>query len=201
MNMDTPHENSSLASEPEGVGNAVGVPPAHWFVAIVRHNTEKVAAERLVSMGYHSYVATQREYRVWRNGKRAVIERVVIPSTVFVRCTERERRRVVTLPFVSRFMTNRAGLSKDNLSKPIAIVPDYEIAKIRFMLGQSDVPVTINTAGYSRGDKVRVVRGSLRGLEGEIINLRGGRGELVVALDFFGNARLEIDAVNVEPVR
>ncbi|MDE7189270.1 MAG: transcriptional regulator, partial [Muribaculaceae bacterium] len=55
---------------------------------------EKKVAESLKESGITSYVATQKEMKVWKNGKRKTIDRVVIPSVVFVHCTEKERRRL-----------------------------------------------------------------------------------------------------------
>lgn len=182
------------------VGDAVGISPRYWFVAIMRrNNTEKASAEQLRRLGYDCYVATQEEYRVWRNGRRARIERVVIPSVVFVHCSEQERRRIVNMPFVSRFMTDRAAGFDAALCRPLAIVPEAQIRRLRFMLGESDSAVSFVNR-YVKGQRVRVVRGRLGGLEGEIAKDADGRSRLYVRVDLCGCACLEIDPVNVEPI-
>ena len=197
--MSTPEDSTVVASVPSGVDDAVGVEKSGWFVAIVNNRAEKAAKQRLDKMGYDSYVATQTVMRLWNNGRRAKVERVVIPSTVFIRCTEKERRHIVTLPFINRFMTNKAGGDSDASRKPLAIIPDSQIALLRFMLGNSDTPVTISQA-YRKGDRVRVIRGSLCGLEGEVIRLGEGRSELIVCIDMLGCACLEVDPVNLERI-
>lgn len=66
------------------------------------------------------------------------------------------------------------------------------------MLGQSDVPVTITDRPYKVGDKVRVIRGSLKGLEGEVFSTDSDKSDVMVALEFFGCAKLHIDTINLE---
>ena len=66
------------------------------------------------------------------------------------------------------------------------------------MLGQSDVPVTITERTYKIGDKVKVIRGSLAGLEGEVSETENGKSEVIVSLDFIGCASLKIDTINLE---
>ena len=197
----------------EDVGDAGGVPERRWYVAIVNHNTEKNTAERLRQMGYDTYVATQQEYRLWRNGRRAKIDRVVIPSTVFIRCTEAERLQAVRLPQIFRFLTNRAARQGDTPAPP-AVIPEIQLHKLRFMLGHSERPVGFLPRQLSKGDKVRVIRGGLRGLEGEVLRVPSSAKaadpdqdpdsvpdtELLVRLDILGCARVSINPLDLEPI-
>lgn len=176
-------------------GDAVGV-PASWYVAIVRHNTEKASAERLSEAGYTTYLPTQRDVRVWRNGRRAIVTRVVIPTMIFVRCTEAERRQIVMLPYISRFLSDRAsGRGIGNVAR----IPDRQIQTLRFMLGQSDKPVYL-VSDFRKGDRVKVVRGALKGLEGSIIKTPEGASMLTVGIDYLGCARVEIEPSDVKLV-
>lgn len=179
------------------VGGAVGVEKSQWFVALVKNNTEKSAGEKLKSLGYEYYLPLQEEYHVWKTGKRAKVERVVIPTVIFVHCTEAVRREVVALPFIARFMTNKAASAAKS---PIATIPEEQIDRLRFMLCNSDSAVTFSPTAYKSGDKVRVVRGKLQGLEGRVAALDAKHSEIVVNLDFLGSARLTIDTINVELV-
>lgn len=200
-NMSADIVSDSVATVLPGVGGAVGVEKIHWFVAIVKHNTEKAAAEKLGKAGYSCYVPVQEEMRVWKNGRHATVERVVIPAIIFVNCSEEVRKEIVRLPFISRFMTDKAGTPTATGHKPFAIIPDMQIDRLKFMLGNSDTPVTFSSAPYRRGDMVRVIRGRLLGLVGEIQHIDDRHSELTVRLDCLGNARLAIETINVEPVR
>ena len=147
------------------VDDAGGVPGACWFVAVVSHNGEHAVARRLGERGYVTYVASQREMRVWRDGRRKEVDRVVIPSTVFVCCAEHERRDVVKVQGVSRFLMNRAGAG----GVCPAVVPDVQMDRLRFMLGATDRRVDFVGEGLCAGMCVRVVRGALCGLCGEVV--------------------------------
>lgn len=181
-----------------GVGDAVGVARSHWFVAIVKNNTEKSVAEKLSDAGVTFYLPTQEELRIWRNGRRKKVERVVIPATIFIHCTEPERREIVKLPYINRFMTNKAACSPGRVGSPLAVIPDSQIRTLRFMLGNAEGEVTVSPV-YGKGDKVKVIRGCLRGLEGEIIETSGGS-ELMVRIDIFGCARVSINPTNVSKI-
>lgn len=196
--MSTNTIDDTVSTATHVVDDAVGVTKSHWFVAIVNHNSEKQVSEKLTKMGVINYLPTQSEIRIWRNGRKSKVDRIVIPSTIFVYCTEERRKEIVGLPYISRFMTNRAGSSNYSAHKPLAIIPDSEIECLKFMLGQSDIPVQITAKPFKKGDKVRVIRGSLAGLEGEVMDLKDTKSELVVAIDFFGCAKLSIDTINLE---
>lgn len=201
----------SVATVPIGVGDAVGVSgtrlsaasdhvsgplPRRWYVAIVNHNTEKKVAERLSGAGHEAWVASQQVRRIWKNGRKAMVDRIVIPSKVFVKCTESERREVVKLSYIKRFLSDRA-LSGVSGTAKLATIPQDQIDRLRFMLGQSDIPVDISSECYKPGDRIKVVRGSLRGLRGEIVRVAEGKTELAVQIDLLGCARVTIDSVDV----
>lgn len=186
-----------VAAVLSGVDDAVGVPPGKWFVAIVNSRHEKTVAEKLEALGHSAYVAAQKEMRVWKNGRRKVVDRVVIPSVVFVNCTEKTRREIVNLPYIFRFMVNRSAES-GALNKPVAVIPDNEIAKLKFMLGQSDYPVNFEPVSFKVKDNVRVIRGSLTGLVGEVVKESDGAHTLTVVIEHLGCAKVNIDAQDVE---
>ena len=199
--MSARNETNSVVTVPSGVGSAVGVAKSNWFVAVVKNNTEKAVLERMLKLGYECYVPIQKEIRIWRNGKRAIVDRVVIPSLVFIHCTEAVRRDVVSLPFIIRFLTNRAGSSPEGSNKPLAIIPDSQIRTLQFMVGNSDTPVTFTPCIYRQGDKIRVIRGNLKGLEGEVQIVDDRHSELSVVIGLLGSAKLTIATVDVELIK
>lgn len=197
MRADTEFSGATRAAEPMGADGAVGVPGAKWFVAIVNSRHEKSVGDKLREISVESYVATQKEVRLWKNGRRKTIDRVVIPSVVFIRCTEEERRHLVTLPYINRFMINRTA-APIGLRRPVAVIADTEMQKLRFMLGQTDTPVGFEPTEFHIHDTVRVIRGNLRGLEGEIRRNPDGTHTLLVSLDLLGGATLRISPLDVE---
>lgn len=83
----------------------------------------------------------------------------------------------------------------------MAVIGDAEMSKLKFMLGQSDTPVEFVPIEFRINDTVRVVRGSLRGLEGEIRTASDGTNTLLVSLPLLGGATVHIDPMDVERVR
>lgn len=194
-------DSHEVSTATDVVDDAVGVAKSYWFVAIVNHNSEKQSSEKLSKMGIVNYLPTQIEIRMWRNGRKSKVDKIVIPSTLFINCTEQTRKEIVNLPFIFRFMTNKAGSIKGSSNKPLAVIPDAEIERLKFMLGQSDIPVEITERPFKTGDKVRVIRGNLAGLEGEVLDLKHAKSDLIVGLNFFGCAKLSIETVNLEIIK
>ncbi len=201
MSLQTKTNTSSevLTAVLSGVDDTVGVSEAKWYVAIVNSRHEKAVHDKLLKLNVESYVATQKEWRVWANGKRKFIDRVVIPSVVFIKCTEKERREIVTLPYVNRFMVNRTTAA-GTLRRPVAVISDTEIEKLKFMLGQTDVPVEFEPTAFNVHDNVRVIRGSLRGLQGEIRRASDGTHTLTISLALLGGATIRISPQDVEKI-
>lgn len=193
--------NTNLTTATPNVDDAVGVPEAKWFIAIVNNRSEKASSEKLTKMGVVNYVPVQEELRVWSNGKKVMVEKVMIPSKIFIHCTERERREIVNLPFIFRFMTNKAGSSSNTVCKPLAVVPDSEIEQLKFMLGVADAKVAF-TDRFVKGDKVKVRRGPFKGLIGVVLeDAESKTSHLYIDIDFLGSAYVEIDPKDVAPCK
>lgn len=182
------------------VGDAVGVQKRHWFVAIVNNNTEKQCASKLEGNGYECYVPTQSETRLWRNGVRKVVDRIILPCMLLVHVTETERKEIVMLPYVSRFLTNCAN-SKDAFGKhPIATIPEEQIARLKFMLGHAEAPVEIEPSTFRLYDNVRIIRGGLAGAEGNIVEC-GDATYFAIRVDFLGVAKVKVKSEDLELIR
>lgn len=186
----------------KNVDDAVGLDFRKWFVAIVNNKSEKKVQENLSKLNYESFVATQLVYRIWKNGRRAKVDKVILPSLVFVKCTEQERKEIVALPYINRFMMNRARVvNESSLAKPLAVIPQKQIDTLRFMLGQSNTPIEFSETPYKVNDKIRIIRGDLKGLEGEVIKTHDGKSELIVRVDMLGCAKLTVDAIDIELIK
>ncbi len=199
--------NDKAAYAPANVADdAVGVPKPqkkHWYIAIVAHRSERTSSRLLTNLGYTNYVASQWEVRTWSNGRTKRVERIVLPARIFIRTTEDERlRTIVNLPFIYRFVTDRARKKSTDSWAPAAIVPDKEMEDFRRMLGQEEFPVFLEDSNinYANGDKVRVIAGRLAGMEGTVIAGGGEKRRLYVSLDILGRAFVEIDKNYLAPI-
>ena len=194
-------ENPQNGTATHGVDDAVGIFPAEenrsWFVAVVNRNSEKLIRERLLQKGYEAYVASQQEEHRWANGRKKKVERVVITARIFIRLTEAERREVVHLPYINYFMTDKAMAVNAYGTHPLAVIPDREMQMLRFMLCNADAPVDFISTRLRAGDKIRIVRGPLKGFEGEVTRL-AGETYAFVRLSILGAATIRVAPQDIE---
>lgn len=150
---------------------------------------EKKTAERLTAMGVECYLPVQTEIRQWSD-RRKKIDRLVIPMIIFVHVAPGERSLPLTLQAVSRYMVLRGE------SRP-AIIPEEQMNRFRFMLDYSPEAVEICSTPLAPGDAVKVIKGPLAGLEGELVTI-GGKSKVAVRLDMLGCAHVDMPIGFVE---
>lgn len=78
-----------------------------------------------------------------------------------------------------------------------AVIPDKQMEDFRFLLDFSEEAVEMTNENIKAGDLVRVVKGSLRGMEGELIRHKGMT-KVLVRIDMLGCAMVNIPASFVE---
>lgn len=170
--------------------DAVGLP--RWYVAYVGTRAEKAVRDRLISLGYEAYAATQWEVHVWRNGRKKKIERPVITQYVFIRLTEQQRAVVVTMPEIHYFLVNKAGTPNEYGRHLPAVIPDSQMQMLRRMLGQTDATVRFATSGFAVGDAVQVMVGG-GDIEGRVVRIPGDHARYIgVRIDQLGCAYMEV---------
>lgn len=212
MDSNTPmHVKSPTVTPTDG---AVCVPKAakngkHWYIAVVNNNSEKLCCERLLARiasqpdsekDYEVYVAAQKEMRTWRNGRRKLVERIIFPTLVFIRCTDLMRRKeIVFLPYIKRFMVNIAG-SPENGHRPVAVIPDQQMRSLMRMVSDAESDVTIDPRPLRRGEKVRVNGGKLMGLEGYVLQCPDNSTSLVIDIGILGSAKVNISRDLLDPI-
>ena len=186
------------------VDGAVGVEKRYWFVAIVNNHSERKTAERLqdkrMEGAYECYIPIQRDERIWKNGRKNVIDKILLPAMVFIRCTKGKQKEAKQNNYVFSFLKDPA--IKDKGCKgylDAAIIPDDQFERFREMLEKSDKPVSVENAHFKLGDKVKVCAGSLIGLEGNIIKEPNAT-YLVIRIEALGYAKVQIDLNEVEPI-
>ena len=176
---------------------AVGVSNSKWYVAIVRPNHERKVADYLDAVGFQTYVASQQRLRIYTSGRKKWVWQILIPSKIFVYCTDKDRHVILQSPEVLRFMTNPSG-RMENGHRPLAVISSEEIDALKFMLGQREVPVSFHELTVNSGDAVKIIRGSLRGLEGTVIESSSSQKEIVVKLDLLGCAKVVVPSTDLE---
>lgn len=160
-----------------------------WLVAYVKMHHEKRVREQLTGLGIENFLPVQMEIRQWSDRKKRV-ERVLIPMMIFVRVNTEEQRVVLTQPSVLRYLVLRGEHTPTE-------IPEEQMTRFRFMLDFSDQPVSFNTTSFQPGEKVRVIKGPLTGLEGELVTVND-KSDIVVRINQLGCAAVEMNASMVE---
>lgn len=163
-----------------------------WLAAYVKMHHEKKVRSRLAQMGIEHFLPVQEEVRQWSDRKKKV-ERVLIPMMIFVRVNPVEQRQVIELPSVLRYLVLRGEHTPSE-------IPSEQMERFLFMVDFSDSPVQFDPEDFKPGEKVRVIKGSLTGLEGELVTLNG-KSTLAIRIQQLGCATVEVDATWVEKIR
>ena len=142
-------------------------------------------------MGVEYYLPIQSEIRQWSD-RRKKVDRLVIPMMIFVHVTPQERPLPLTLQAISRYMVLRGE------SRP-AVIPEEQMERFRFMLDYSPEAVEICSTPLAAGDAVKVIKGPLAGLEGELVMI-GGKSKVAVRLDMLGCAHVDMPIGYVEKI-
>lgn len=179
-------DQKSLSANVTGSGVAYS---KRWLVAFVRVCHEKKTSERLTKMGIENFLPIQREVHQWSD-RRKVVDRVILPMMIFVYVDRHEQKKVLTLSAISRYMVLRGE------STP-AVIPDRQMSRFKFMLDYSDETISMNTSPLAPGERIRVIKGPLTGLEGELVNVNG-KSKVAVRLTMLGCACVDMPAGCVE---
>ena len=164
--------------------------PKRWIAALVQMCTEKRVGERLNKLKVENYVPTQTEIHQWSDRKKKV-ERIVIPMIVFIHTDEMTERRLRMQTFIRKILSYPGQWKA-------AVIPDNQIQRLKFMLKHAESQVELMEQNLQVGETVRVARGPLKGLEGEIYQIRSGKAMIAIRIDSLGYACVNIDKSDIE---
>lgn len=161
---------------------------APWWALYTQHQHEKTVADILLTKGFDVFLPLYESVRRWKD-RRKVLHLPLFPGYVFVREKPTGRLHVLTTPGVHMILCQG-----DN----VATIPEEEIEAIRRTI---DGDFIVEPHPFLKcGERVRVTRGALGGVEGILIRKRSGF-RLVLSVDMLAQSvAVEIDATDVEPV-
>jgi transcription antitermination factor NusG len=161
-----------------------------WYAVLTRSRQEKIAASMLDYVAVANFLPLITQERRWSDRKQTV-SMPLFPGYLFVRIVRSSDilLRVLKVPGVVDFVRNRNG--------PMAI-PENEIENVHAVLshGAGCSPHSFLKAG----DRVRVVRGALTGVEGTLIR-SGSQSKLVISVEMIQRSvAVNVDSSDVEHV-
>ena len=145
----------------------------NWFVARTRHGAELRVRDRLAALGAEHFVPTVRT----RNRRGSTVERPVINCLLFIRATQAEALALV----------HERGLQADYLfdcaTRHLMVVPEKEMEDFRRVLDLSTDEGGLIDRPLEPGQRVRVAKGPLSGVEGRVLSVQGNNYVVVSLLD------------------
>ena len=160
---------------------------AQWFVAKTKARQEKKIREQLEEMGIEVYLPTSVEVRQWHDRKKKV-EMVLIPSTIFIHT---DKERALSLPN-DRGVQIRYAIDMMDGKRSMMTVSKREMDNfMKFLDVSEDAPVMDDDLLYEKGTKVIITKGTLNGIEGELIEAKSKK-KVVIRLSGLIACTLEI---------
>jgi transcription antitermination factor NusG len=158
-----------------------------WLALYTRHQHEKVVAEMLTAKGFEAFLPLYDSMRLWRDRKK-MLSLPLFPCYVFVRGPLERKLAMITTPGVHMILYR---------GENVALIPGEEMQAIQKLVEGS---FCVEPHPYLKcGERVRVKRGSLEGVEGVLVRKKNLY-RLVLSVNMVAQSvAVEIDAADVEP--
>lgn len=195
-------ENAVQRSVDTHKTSAFGVSERQWLVAEVKPTQERSVRDLLLKLGYEAYVPSQERVAVYKNYTRHKSEHPIIPGVVFVRLHEDDvRRAAASSQHIYRFMPNRARQRDEHGGLHYAVVTSTEMQQLDYICRKAENPVVFADEPLKVGQKVRIMRGPLAGVEGFFLE-QGNSTFVVVKVSIGRNSHVktEVQKDDVQPI-
>lgn len=152
-----------------------------WYALQVRSRKENYVASHILGQGFECLLPTYKSFRQWSDRKKE-LEQPLFPGYLFSRFDFQNRRPLVTTPGVLQILGNgRVGIP----------VSDDEISALRLAVssGMPKQPWPY----LEVGQRVRVNYGTLTGLEGILVNVKGNHRVVLSVTLLQRSVAMEVD--------
>lgn len=161
----------------------------YWHAVFTASRAEKKVWERLTEEGIECFLPLQVVVRQWTYRKKKIAV-PVIAGMVFVHVGKQEQVKVLQTKGVVAFLRLRG-------EEGPAVIPDKQMKDFRFLVDFSEEAIEVTNEDVEIGDYVTVVKGPLKGLEGELVQFRGTY-KVAVRIYMLGCALVDVPASFVE---
>jgi len=148
----------------------------HWHALYVSSRAEKKIGEILTARNVEAYVPLVKTMRQWSDRKK-LVEMPLLNGYVFVKISSKENEAVMQTKGVVNFVRSEGK---------IAVIRDVEIAQLK-QLVELGYHLEVNAIGktYKEGDKVKINSGTLKGIEGYVLESKENK-QIEVLLESIG---------------
>ena len=159
-----------------------------WYALQVRSRKENYVASQILGQGYECLLPTYKSIRKWSDRVKE-LEQPLFPGYLFCRFDFQDRRPLITTPGVLQIVgSGRTAIP----------VSDEEIRALQLVVssGVSKQPWPF----LEVGQRVRVNYGTLAGLEGILVNLKGNHRVVLSVALLHRSVAMEVDSAWLTPV-
>jgi transcription antitermination factor NusG len=162
---------------------------ASWYALQVRSRKESYVASQILGQGYECMLPTYKSVRQWSDRVKE-IEQPLFPGYLFCRFDFQNRRPVVSTPGVLQIV----GYGRTAIP-----VSDEEIQALQLAVssGMPKQPWPY----LEVGQRVRVVYGTLTGLEGILVNVKGNHRVVLSVTLLQRSVAMEVESSWLSPAR
>jgi transcription termination/antitermination protein NusG len=174
-------------TQPQVAVDAVDVDQP-WWAIYTRHQHEKTVADMLTTKGFDVFLPLYDSMRRWKDRSK-LLTLPLFPCYVFVKGGSERKLQIVSTPGVHMMLYR---------GEKVATIPEEQIAAIRTMV-EGHFQVEPHPF-LMCGQRVRVLRGALEGVEGILIRKKN-LFRLVLSVDMLAQSvAVEVNVADVEPV-
>ena len=176
--------NMSIARWDCGDG---GTSPTGWWAVYTRHHHEEAVRRMLEAKGIEAFCPVFTQVRQWKDRNKALLM-PLFPCYLFVRPPNVGKLPVVSTPGVHMIISH---------GERCALISDDDIETIKRAVND---PFRVEPHPYINcGERVRVVRGAMCGVEGLLVRKKS-QFRLIVSVDLLNqSAAVEVNEADVEP--
>jgi transcription antitermination factor NusG len=134
----------------------------NWFVLYTKPRAERRVQIELASRNFEVFLPLKKDLKVWKNRQKKWVCQVLFPNYVFVKACSHELYRITQIPNIITFISCSG--------KP-SIISTKEIERIKRIIDLGK-EITVES-NFTKGEKVKIVKGALIGYEGILIEQKG----------------------------
>lgn len=146
-----------------------------WYVIYTKSRSEKKLNLDLEEKGVETYLPMKRELRVWSDRKKWV-ETPLFPSYVFVRVSDKESHTAIDSQYAVCYVRIKG--------KPVAI-REKQIEALKLLVEDEQRNLDVTNETIETGKPVEVLSGPLKGVQGDVVEIRG-KHRLVLRFESLG---------------
>lgn len=166
--------------------------PKKWFVMHVRMYHERRVVQQLQAKGIECWIPIQIVRHKWSD-RIKTLEVLVITKTVFVYCSETQRRR-------DSFCDDTFAYLMDKSIDAPAEIPEGQMHTFMNIVKKSSEPIEFTEELLKPGVAVMITTGQFAGETAELCKYHGGQ-KVVVRLGGLGSAIMAVELSDIAPMK